>query len=250
MKMTGNKNKLKSNKSRSFLFVECNKCANQMDIGSTGLPTYDLIHEFQFSEFAQNEEIMGSIASQHAYHILSESNWTRYTTDVLPRGIPYHFWFEATYRSQLQSEQPWYLFHVTNAFDVTQISITFDTANQLIGIGLPDTMGNVQHVFFRHSTAFDHAWHKIFVNVLNDQVQVWIDCQQAVGVRGEFAEPLLPRRQFETNGRTYIARYVDEANYYSVSKHGMHRMRLIFLYSYSNFQFTYNFFSVASNRRQ
>lgn len=188
-----------------------------MDISGIGLPTYDLIHEFGFNEIAQNEEIAGSIPSQNAYHILSESNWTRYTTDVLPRGIPYHFWFEATFRSQLQHEQPWYLFHVTNAYDVTQISITFDMVNQLIGIGLPDIMGNVQRVYFHHANVFDHKWHKIFVYVVRDQVQLWIDCQEVSGVRGQYAEPLLPRRQFETNGRTYIARYVDETNFYSVN---------------------------------
>lgn len=187
-----------------------------MDIGATGLPTYDLIYEFQFSENAQNEEITGSIPSQRAYHILSESNWTRYTNEVLPRGIPTHFWFEATFRSQLQFDHPWYLFHVTNAYDVTQISITFDMANQLIGIGLPDIMGNVQRVFFHHSSVFDHNWHKIFVNVLHDQVHLWIDCQKVMGARGDDTEPLLPRQQFQTDGRTYIARYVDETNFYSV----------------------------------
>lgn len=197
-----------------FYFIDCAKCRNRLDTGD--IPTYDLIREFHLSESEQFDPIVGSIPSQYAYRLHSESNLTRYTYDVLALGIPYHFWFESTFRSQLTNEEPWYLFHITDAHGVTQISISFDSIQQLIGIGLPDILGNVQRVFFHHSKVFDHSWHKIFLSVVKDQVQLWVDCQQVTGIRGDFVESLLPRRKFETNGHTYISRYVDETNFYTV----------------------------------
>lgn len=182
------------------------------------MPTIDLIQKFHLNEAVDRYEVVGSIASQHAYRLHQESNTTIHAFQAFPSGIPYHFWFESTFRSLVQHVQPWYLFHVTDSQGVTQISITMDSADQLIGIGLPDIQGNVQRVFFHHSTLFDQNWHKILVSVVKDKVRLWVDCQQTYGVRGNFEEPLLPRKKFDTtNGYSYISRYVDDTNeYYQV----------------------------------
>lgn len=184
------------------------------------MPTYDLIQKFHLSEAVDRYEVVGSIASQHAYRLHQESNLTTYAVQAFPYGIPYHFWFESTFRSMVQHVQPWYLFHVTDSQGVTQISITMDSANQLIGIGLPDSQGNVQRVFFHHSSLFDQNWHKILVSVVKDKVKLWVDCLPTYGVRGTLEEPLLPRKKFDTtNGYAYISRYVDETNqYYQVKE--------------------------------
>lgn len=130
--------------------------------------------------------------------------------------IPYNFWFESTFRVREQLQyRPWYIIHVTDAQGVTQISVTMDAIQQLIGVGLPDSHGNVQRVFFRHSSVFDQQWHKILVSVNKDKVKVWMDCQPVIGIRGQYEEPLLPRRKFDvSNGYTHIARYVDDTNLY------------------------------------
>ncbi|XP_055322507.1 collagen alpha-1(IX) chain-like isoform X2 [Sitodiplosis mosellana] len=194
--------------------AQCPKCKFNRDNGV--LPTIDLIHKFHLSESAEKyEEVVGSISSQRAYRLHQESNVTDYAYQAFPNGIPYHFWFESTFRALVQPLQPFYLFHVTDSQGVTQISITLDTVEHLIGIGLPASNGNVQRVFFQSSTLFDTNWHKILVSVLKDKVRLWIDCEEMFGVRGQIEEPLLPRPKFDvTNGNAYIARYIDETNQY------------------------------------
>lgn len=183
-------------------------------IGNT--PTYDLIRQFHLSEHQEEYNVVtGSIPTQHAYQLHRESNVSTYTFDAFPYGIPYHFWIESTFRARYQVPQAWYLFHVTNSHEVTQISIVIDSVQQSIGIGLPDIMGNVQQVFFHNSNLFDNAWHKLLVSVVKDQVQLWIDCQQVYGIHGSTVEQLLPRKKFETNGgHVYISRFIDETNNY------------------------------------
>lgn len=186
-----------------------------MDTGN--VPVYDLIRQFHMSDIQEQYELItGSILSQKAYRFHQLSNLTMFTYDVFPSGIPDHFWFESTFRAQYQPLQPWYLLHVTNSHEVTQISVSMDSTQQLVAIGLPDVMGNVQRVFFHNSNLFDSSWHKVLVSVVRDQVQMWIDCQQALGVRGDTVEQLLPRKKFETNGgHTYISKFVDETNSYT-----------------------------------
>lgn len=185
-----------------------------MDTGD--LPTYDLIRQFELNEGRYEYELItGSIPTQQAYQLDRESNLTAYTYKIFPRGIPYHFWFESTFRVEQHSAQEWYLIHVTNPFEVTQISVTIDSVQQNIGIGLPDIMGNVQRVFFHHSHLFNSLWHKMLVSVVRDEVRMWIDCQQVMGLRGDYVEQLLPRKKFDTTGgHVYISRYLDETNNY------------------------------------
>lgn len=177
-----------------------------------------MIHEFHLSESENKyESVVGSIATQQAYRLHQESNLTTHAYQAFPVGIPYHFWFESTFRALEPRLQPFYLFHVTDSHDVTQISVVLDTLQHLIGIGLPDIRGNVQRVFFQHLNLFDQNWHKILVSVVKDKVKLWIDCEEVYGVRGELIEPLLPRKKFDTtNGHAYIARYLDETNPYVV----------------------------------
>lgn len=158
----------------------------------------------------------GSVQTQQAYHLTEESVISAESRQIFTIGvIPYNFWLESTFRAYQQQYRPWYLIHVTDAQGVTQISITLDATQQVIGIGLPDINGNVQRVYFQHSSLFDQNWHKIFVSVVKDKVKVWVDCQQVLGLRGELEEPLLPRKKFDTsNGYTHVARYVDETNQY------------------------------------
>lgn len=162
------------------------------------------------------EMVPGSVITQNAYHLTEESLISAESRQIFTVGvIPYNFWFESTFRVYQQQYRPWYLIHVTDAQGITQISVTFDAAQQVIGIGLPDISGNVQRVYFQHSNLFDQNWHKMLVSVVKDKVKMWIDCQQVLGLRGEFEEPLLPRKKFDTSsGYTYVARYVDDINNY------------------------------------
>lgn len=196
------------------LSLECSKCAfnrNNGDMG--GLPTYDLIRQFHLSESEEQYNLItGSIQSQQAYQLRRESNLSTYTSEAFPYGIPQNFWIESTFRVRLQSSQPWYLLHVTNFHEVTQISVIMDSVQQLIGIGLPDIKGNVQRVFFQNSNLFDDSWHKILISVNLDQVQLWVDCQQILSRRGELSEQLLPRKKFDIyGGHTYISQSVAES---------------------------------------
>lgn len=186
-----------------------------MNPGNADIPTYDLIRELHLDETQSRyngvRQIPGSLVTQRAYRLEEESNLTVNSYDVFPRGIPFQFSFESTFRSRDEQTIPWYLVHVTNAHDQSQLSVTLDASQQLIGIGLPDILGNVQRVFFSHASIFDQSWHKIMLSVANDQATLWIDCVPVPGVRGAYYEPLLPRRTFDTaGGHVYVSRTVNE----------------------------------------
>lgn len=191
--------------------LECARCPNR-DNGV--VQTVDFIHQFHLSE--THDIVPGSVVTQQAYRLIEETSLSAESQQIFTGGvIPFNFWIESTFRSRQLEHRPWYLIHITDAQGVTQISITLDAIQQLIGIGLPDVNGNVQRVYFHHSGLFDQNWHKLMVSVVKDKARVWVDCQQVVGLRGTFDEPLLPRKKFDvSNGYTYIARYVDETNQY------------------------------------
>lgn len=182
------------------------------------LPTVDLIREFHLSESHEKYDIVpGSIPSQHAYRLHQNSDLAINAFQAFPVGIPFHFWFESTFRIVENAAPQFYLFHVTDSQGVTQFSVSLDSKEQLISIGLPDNSGNVQTVHFYHEKLFDHKWHKMLVSVLRDKVRLWVDCQQVVGIQNTFEEQLLQRKKFDVaNGFAYIARYVDDTIQYLV----------------------------------
>lgn len=191
-----------------------------MSPGNADLPTFDLIREFHLDEHETHYEgvsvIPGSISSQRAYRLQSETNLTIHSVQAFPRGIPHQFSFESTFRTRLQPATPYYLFHVTNSYEASELSVTLDPIQQLIGIGLPDMGGNVQRVYFQHANLFDRSWHKVMLSVANDQATLWVDCIPVPGIRGEYFEPLLPRRAFDTSGgHIYLSRTMDETSYSS-----------------------------------
>lgn len=184
--------------------------------GNADLPTFDLIREFHLDEaesrYAGVSQILGSIQTQRAYRLESKSNLSINTFEAFPRGIPQHFSFECTFRTREQPPTPWYLFHVTNRYEDSQLSVIMDPLQQLVGIGLPDVNGNVQRVYFRHSSLFDRSWHKVMLSVQQDRATLWVDCIPVPGIRGELIEPLLPRIAFDTNGGLiYLSRLVEQS---------------------------------------
>lgn len=217
--------------SLSFYFSECARCPNR-DTGF--VQTVDFIRQFRLSE--THEIVPGSVQTQNAYRLTEESLLSAETRQIFSVGvIPYNFWFESTFRLREQLYQPWYLIHVTNAQGVTQISITMDAVQQVIGIGLPDLNGNVQRVFFQHATLFDQNWHKILVSVVKDKVKIWIDCQPVIGVRGQYDESILTRRKFDTsNGYTHVARYVDDTNEFQYQASFRYHLKS-FAYAFARF---------------
>lgn len=88
-----------------------------------------------------------------------------------------------------------------------------DPTQYIVGIGLPDVQGNVQMVYFRHTSLFDRQWHKVMLSVTNDRAVLWIDCQQVQGVRGEYFEALVPRKAFDsTGGHISVSRVINQIN--------------------------------------
>lgn len=184
--------------------------------GTSDLPVFDLIREFHLDEgesrYEGVTETLGSIQTQRAYHLDSSSNLTINTWEAFPRGLPAHFSFECTFRAREQPPTPWYLFHVTNRYEDSQLSVIMDPAQQVIGIGLPDVSGHVQRVFFQHASLFDRSWHKVMLSVQQDQATLWVDCIPVPGIRGGLIEPLLPRRTFDTSGgHIYLSRLTDQS---------------------------------------
>lgn len=128
-------------------------------------------------------------------------------------GIPHQFTFESTFRARTQPAVPWFLIYVTDSYEQSQLSVVLDPVQYVVGIGLPDVQGNVQMVYFRHSSLFDQQWHKVTLSVTNDKAILWVDCIQVQGVRGEYFEELLPRKAFDkTGGHIAVSRLVNQVD--------------------------------------
>lgn len=238
-----------------YRFTECpqslcalnrNSPCGRLSPGNADLPTFDLIREFHLDEYESHYEgvsaIQGSIASQRAYRLQRETNLTIHSFEAFPRGIPHQFSFESTFRARVQPATPWYLLHVTNSYEASELSVTLDSIQQLVGIGLPDVLGNVQRVYFHHANLFDRSWHKVMLSVANDRATLWVDCIPVPGIRGEYFEPLLPRRAFDTSGgHIYLSRTVEETSHSSA----LVRFRI---HTLEYMEYCIKFDSVVANR--
>lgn len=96
-------------------------------------------------------QIEGSNAYQTAFRLEQSSNLTMSADDAFPRGTPFEFSFECTYRERQKHQDSWHLFHLTNSHDESQLSVTLNPARQTLQVSLPDARGGLQHVEFRHS---------------------------------------------------------------------------------------------------
>lgn len=100
-------------------------------------------------------EIEGSNNLQTAYRLEHAANLTQSAQTVFPRGTPFEFSFECTYRERNAQPDPWHLFHLTNSHEEAQLSVTLNPARQTLQLSLPDVRGDLQMVEFRH-TAVSH----------------------------------------------------------------------------------------------
>lgn len=96
-------------------------------------------------------EIEGSNQYQTAYRLESASNMTMMAQEAFPRGTPFQFSFECTYRERMRQNDAWHLFHLTNAAQESQLSVTLIPAKQTLRLSLPDARGNLQTAEFRHT---------------------------------------------------------------------------------------------------
>lgn len=103
----------------------------------------------------------------------------------------------------------WHLFHLTNHYEQSQLSITLNPSRQIIALQLPDIDGNLQKVMFRHEALFDRRWHKIMFGVSQTEATLWVDCKPVAGIRGRYVEKLEPRGFFDTDGYLFISKMVE-----------------------------------------
>lgn len=183
--------------------------------GNEDIPTYDLISSFHLEELRVPgiTLIPGTTSTQRAYRLENYSNLIGNTNEVFPHGIPKTFSFQTTFRIREEQVVPWYLLHVTNSYDESQLSVELDKSRSLIGVGLPDVNGDIQKVYFRDDKIFDRSWHKIMLSVSNDQATLWIDCRPVPGIRGDYVEILEERSEFDTSGgHVYISQFPNTLN--------------------------------------
>lgn len=176
----------------------------QWSRGDADLNTFDLIREFRLDQseslYEDITEVAGSNGIQRAYRLEHQSNLTLRSIEAFPRGIPHQFSFECTYRARQPPMAPWYLFHVTNFYERSQLAVTMYPKEETLGLALPDANGGLQNVFFKHEKLFDKSWHKVMLGVTRNEAKLWVDCQQVVGVRGSYVEQLEARGGFDTSG--------------------------------------------------
>lgn len=123
------------------------------------LHTWDIIREFAIDGTSNNynqhgetiRKITGSSNFQTAYRFESESNLTMRAHDAFPRGTPFQFSFECTYRNRERQPNPWHIFHLTNSHRESQLSVTMNPLRKTLALSLPDSHGAIQTVEFRNS---------------------------------------------------------------------------------------------------
>lgn len=93
---------------------------------------------------------MGSTNAQTAYRLEREANLTLRSVDAFPQGFPHQFSFECTFRTRQAPIVPWYLFHITDSYERSQLSVTIDPAQSSLQLALPDVDGNLQMATFEH----------------------------------------------------------------------------------------------------
>jgi collagen type IX alpha len=96
-------------------------------------------------------KVAGSRTLQTAYRIERESNLTMRAEEAFPRGAPFQFSFECTYRLRQQQTDPWYIIHLTNAKQESQLALTMNPSRKTFSLTLPDSNGILQTVEFRSS---------------------------------------------------------------------------------------------------
>lgn len=101
-------------------------------------------------------QVLGSSHMQTAYRLEQEANLTLRAVDAFPHGFPHQFSFECTFRTRQPPEVPWYLFHITDSYERSQLSVTLDPTREILQLALPDVDGNLQMASFRH-TEVEHS---------------------------------------------------------------------------------------------
>lgn len=123
--------------------------------GDADLDTWDIIQQFHLdhhdSHYETVSQISGSNGLQTAYRLEREANLTMKAHEAFPRGIPFEFSLECTYRQPQPQQESWHLFHLTNSREESQLAVTLNPAKQTLELALPDIHGELQTVEFRHS---------------------------------------------------------------------------------------------------
>jgi collagen type IX alpha len=132
------------------------------------LHTWDVIQDFELDNYQRHagtiRQITGSSSYQTAYRFERESNLTMRAHDAFPRGTPFQFSLECTYRNRQPQPSPWHIFHLTNSRYESQLSVTMNPLRKTLAISLPDSQGDLQTVEFRHSSV------SLEINFCNDCV--------------------------------------------------------------------------------
>jgi collagen type IX alpha len=119
--------------------------------GDADLGTWDIISSYG-SQLETISHIEGSNSIQTAYRLERAANLTLSAQEAFPRGTPFQFSFECTYRQRKPQPDPWHLFHLTNSREESQLSVTLNPGRQTLQVSLPDARGALQTVEFRHAS--------------------------------------------------------------------------------------------------
>lgn len=97
-------------------------------------------------------QIVGSNNYQTAYRVERESNLTMRAQEAFPDGTPFQFSLECTYRQRQSQADAWHIFHLTNQYQESQLTVTMDPDRETLAMSLLDAEGDLQTVEFRHSS--------------------------------------------------------------------------------------------------
>jgi len=145
--------------------------------GDADLGTWDIIREFQMDNYESHYEMIsqieGSNSLQTAYRLEHEANLTMLAHEAFPRGTPFQFSLECTYRERQRQDDAWHLFHLTNSHEESQLSVTLNPSRKTLELSLPAASGDLQTVEFQHSAvSLDFHFVKQHLMMNEQQQQV------------------------------------------------------------------------------
>uniref|UniRef100_A0A4W3IXD1 Si:ch211-106n13.3 n=1 Tax=Callorhinchus milii TaxID=7868 RepID=A0A4W3IXD1_CALMI len=175
-------------------------CPTRIPVASRDEKGFELLIGLNIIKKAQ--KIPGSLTTQPAFQLTSQTDVTENTRDVFPEGLPPSYVFVATLRLKSPTnKQHFDLWRVLSKEGIIQAAVTIDGEKQAVLFTTTSLVNEIQTVTFKDKL-FDEDWHQLKLVVLEIEVSCFLD---DVKIRNQRLEKVIP---IFINGKTQVAKVV------------------------------------------
>eukprot|EP00062_Callorhinchus_milii_P017690 gi/632970442/ref/XP_007901652.1/ PREDICTED: LOW QUALITY PROTEIN: collagen alpha-1(XXI) chain-like [Callorhinchus milii] len=179
-------------------------CPTRIPVASRDEKGFELLIGLNIIKKAQ--KIPGSLTTQPAFQLTSQTDVTENTRDVFPEGLPPSYVFVATLRLKSPTnKQHFDLWRVLSKEGIIQAAVTIDGEKQAVLFTTTSLVNEIQTVTFKDAKLeklFDEDWHQLKLVVLEIEVSCFLD---DVKIRNQRLEKVIP---IFINGKTQVAKVV------------------------------------------